>query len=113
MAGVEARATGKRHASLKNKIFDGESIVAVAETAKPRPKMLVLNFPHNPTGADLPESGLQRILAAVKRVGARLFSDEVFRLLPGGGGAPNSMPRPLWSADHCQNAQSSQSKGTT
>ena len=58
---------------------------------RPGTAVVVLNFPHNPTGADLPEAALERILGAVESAGARLFSDEVFRLLPRDGAEP---PRP-------------------
>ncbi len=44
-------------------------------------KLVVWNFPHNPTGA-LPSGGdYSRILDTVARVGAWLFSDEMYRLL--------------------------------
>jgi aspartate/methionine/tyrosine aminotransferase len=59
------------------------------EEIRPGTALVILNFPHNPTGADLPEADLLRILAAVESAGARLFSDEVFRLLPGGVAGPN------------------------
>lgn len=55
---------------------------------RPGTALVILNFPHNPTGAGLAEDDLVRIVQAVERVGTRLFSDEVFRMLPGEGGIP-------------------------
>jgi aspartate/methionine/tyrosine aminotransferase len=48
---------------------------------RPGTALVILNFPHNPTGAVLDPADLERILEAVERAGARLFSDEVHRLL--------------------------------
>jgi|WetSurMetagenome_2_1015567.scaffolds.fasta_scaffold185571_2 aspartate/methionine/tyrosine aminotransferase len=48
---------------------------------RPDTKLVVWNFPHNPTGA-LPSAGdFGRMLDAVTRAGAWLFSDEMYRLL--------------------------------
>ena len=48
---------------------------------RPNTKLVVWNFPHNPTGA-LPSAGdFSRMVDAVARVGAWLFSDEMYRLL--------------------------------
>jgi aspartate/methionine/tyrosine aminotransferase len=53
---------------------------------RPDTKLVVWNFPHNPTGA-LPSPGdYARMIAAVAGVGARLFSDEMYRLLEPAGG---------------------------
>src|SRR6185503_19032993 len=41
----------------------------------------VINFPHNPTGALLPESDLRRLAAATAERGVTLLSDEVYRFL--------------------------------
>ncbi len=56
---------------------------------RPGTALVLLNFPHNPTGANLPERDLGRILTAVESAGALLFLDEVHRLLPHGDAAPN------------------------
>ena len=48
---------------------------------RPGTKLVVWNFPHNPTGA-LPSAGdFSRMIDAVAREGAWLFSDEMYRLL--------------------------------
>jgi aspartate/methionine/tyrosine aminotransferase len=52
---------------------------ALADTLTPRTKLVVVNFPHNPTGY-LPSDGEWRaIVKAVERSGAWLFSDEMYR----------------------------------
>jgi aspartate/methionine/tyrosine aminotransferase len=48
---------------------------------RPDTRLVVWNFPHNPTGA-LPSAGaFSRMVDTVARVGAWLFSDEMYRLL--------------------------------
>jgi aspartate/methionine/tyrosine aminotransferase len=59
-------------------VFDPAGLEAVLH---PRTKLVVWNFPHNPTGA-LPSPGdFARMVEAVSRAGAWLFSDEMYRLL--------------------------------
>jgi len=53
----------------------------VADAFRPDTRLLVLNFPHNPTGATLSEASLTRLLDLARATGARVLSDEVFRLL--------------------------------
>ncbi len=48
---------------------------------RPDTKLVVWNFPHNPTGALPSHDDYARMIAAVAGVGARLFSDEMYRLL--------------------------------
>lgn len=43
--------------------------------------MLVVNFPHNPTGASLERAELDEAVALARGAGARIFSDEMYRLL--------------------------------
>jgi len=47
----------------------------------PRTKLLVLNFPHNPTGYLPTRAELEAILALAGRRGAYVFCDEMYRLL--------------------------------
>ncbi len=47
----------------------------------PQTRLLVLNFPHNPTGCLLSPPELEAILAAAARLGITVFSDEMYRLL--------------------------------
>lgn len=48
---------------------------------RPDTKLVVWNFPHNPTGALPSHEDHSRMISAVAGVGARLFSDEMYRLL--------------------------------
>ena len=43
--------------------------------------MLVINFPHNPTGAHLSRSDFDRIISMVEERNILLFSDEMYRFL--------------------------------
>jgi aspartate/methionine/tyrosine aminotransferase len=51
------------------------------KAARSNTKLLVINFPHNPTGAMLSESEQAKVIEIARRVGAYIFSDEVYRLL--------------------------------
>lgn len=53
---------------------------------RPDTKLVVCNFPHNPTGALLSQGDFARVLSAAARSGAWLFSDEMYRLLEPAGG---------------------------
>jgi aspartate/methionine/tyrosine aminotransferase len=44
-----------------------------------RPRLVVVNFPHNPTGYLPTERELEAVIAMTRRVGAWLFSDEMYR----------------------------------
>ncbi len=44
-------------------------------------RLVVINFPHSPTGSQLPRAALDRLVSIVERHGVRLFSDEVYRFL--------------------------------
>ena len=54
---------------------------AVAGAMRPNTKLIVINFPHSPTGAQLSADQLARLVAIAELHGARLFSDEVYRFL--------------------------------
>ncbi len=58
--------------------FDPDELEA---KLSPHTKLLVMNFPHNPTGA-LPSKGdMERVMAMAKEKGIRVFSDEMYRFL--------------------------------
>lgn len=42
-------------------------------------QLLVINFPHNPTGAHIDSKTFEHIIACCEKYGVRLLSDEVFR----------------------------------
>ena len=51
------------------------------ELLRPDTKLVVWNFPHNPTGALPTHEDYARMIEAVSSVGAWTFSDEMYRLL--------------------------------
>ena len=58
----------------------------LAQLITPKTKLIVLNTPHNPTGAMIPPDDLRRIYDLADRVGAFVLCDEAYRWLavPGG-----------------------------
>jgi aspartate/methionine/tyrosine aminotransferase len=48
---------------------------------RPSTRAIVVNFPHNPTGAQLDTVAFERLVALAEEAGAILFSDEVYRWL--------------------------------
>jgi aspartate/methionine/tyrosine aminotransferase len=54
---------------------------AVAAAMRPNTKVVVINFPHSPTGAQLSAEQFARLVAIAELHGATLFSDEVYRLV--------------------------------
>ena len=54
---------------------------AVAASMQPNTKAIVINFPHSPTGAQIPADQLARLISIAELHGAHLFSDEVYRFL--------------------------------
>ena len=57
------------------------SLERLRAAVRPTTRLLILNWPHNPTGA-LPERGaFEAMLEIAEEVGARVLSDEAYRLL--------------------------------
>lgn len=50
-----------------------------------RTRLIIINFPHNPTGAYLSVDELKRVVEIASRRGIYLFSDEMYRFLVHGG----------------------------
>ena len=48
---------------------------------RPETRAIVVNFPHNPTGAHVDRSSFERLVALAEGAGVALFSDEVYRWL--------------------------------
>jgi aspartate/methionine/tyrosine aminotransferase len=44
----------------------------------PRTRLIILNYPHNPTGGVIPEAGLRAIADAAARHGVPVLSDEIY-----------------------------------
>ena len=55
-------------------------------------RLIVINTPHNPTGAMLSRADLERIAAIAVSAGARILSDEAYRWLEIPGGEPLAPP---------------------
>lgn len=53
----------------------------VEDAFRPNTKLVVINFPHNPTGAHLDSDSLNKLIELCREAGAYLFSDEVYRLM--------------------------------
>lgn len=58
--------------------FDVADLAAICREPT---KLIVINFPHNPSGQMVSESELRQIVDIARSADAMLFSDEVFRLL--------------------------------
>jgi aspartate/methionine/tyrosine aminotransferase len=58
----------------------------------PRTRLIVINTPHNPTGAMLSAEDLARVDRLASSVGARVLSDEAYRWLEIPGGEPLAPP---------------------
>jgi aspartate/methionine/tyrosine aminotransferase len=58
----------------------------------PKTRLIVINTPHNPTGAMLTASDLERIGRLASSAGARVLSDEAYRWLEIPGGEPLAPP---------------------
>jgi aspartate/methionine/tyrosine aminotransferase len=52
---------------------------------RPRTRVIVINFPHNPTGAMIAPDALSRLVDIAESHGAILLSDEVYRFLEADG----------------------------
>ncbi|HSW48059.1 MAG TPA: aminotransferase class I/II-fold pyridoxal phosphate-dependent enzyme [Candidatus Saccharimonadales bacterium] len=48
---------------------------------KPNTKLIIVNFPHNPTGSTISKEDFQKIVEIAKSHGIYLFSDEMYRFL--------------------------------
>jgi aspartate/methionine/tyrosine aminotransferase len=56
-------------------------LTRLEDSITPKTRLLVINFPHNPTGCLVSRSDLDQIVAFARRHGLYLFSDEMYRLL--------------------------------
>jgi aspartate/methionine/tyrosine aminotransferase len=54
---------------------------AVAAAMRPNTRVIIINFPHSPTGAQLSPEQLHRLVDIAELHGAHLFSDEVYRFV--------------------------------
>ena len=58
--------------------LDPEAVIAAI---RPNTRVIVINFPHSPTGALIPQSTFDCLTAAAEARGITLLSDEVYRYL--------------------------------
>lgn len=54
---------------------------AVRRAMRPETRVVVINFPHSPTGAQIDRAVFDEVLRICEAAGVTLFSDEVYRLL--------------------------------
>jgi aspartate/methionine/tyrosine aminotransferase len=78
-----ARAIGAEVTLLPLRDEDGWAVDldALRRALRPTTKLIVLNAPHNPTGATLAPLTFHAIAGLAAEAGAWLFSDEVYRLM--------------------------------
>jgi aspartate/methionine/tyrosine aminotransferase len=65
---------------------------ALARLVTPKTKVIVVNTPHNPTGAMLSPADAARVYALADSVGATVIGDEAYRWLAVPDGAPFAPP---------------------
>lgn len=66
------------HPDPANWQFDVE---ALAELVRPTTKLIIINFPHNPTGSYLTRAQLDSVIEIARRADCHLFSDEMYHKL--------------------------------
>jgi len=85
-----ARAAGAQVTLLPLREEDGWQLDldAVRRALRPNTRLIVVNFPHNPTGALPDRATFEALCALAEERGAYLLSDEVYRLLEHDGREP-------------------------
>lgn len=85
-----ARATGAAVSLVELRHDTGWrlDLAEVQSALRPETRVVVVNFPHNPTGANLPLADMTALVALCEAHGATLLSDEVYRFLEHGDAAP-------------------------
>ncbi|EOD37029.1 hypothetical protein EMIHUDRAFT_226010 [Emiliania huxleyi CCMP1516] len=68
--------------------FDVDDLAATCAAVGGKVKLIVVNFPHNPTGCQLTESELMRVVAIARSCGAFVLGDEMYRGLVYGDSPP-------------------------
>jgi aspartate/methionine/tyrosine aminotransferase len=70
----------------------GYDLDALERLVRPTTRLIVVNTPHNPTGALLSPAELRRVYALAESVGALVLGDEAYRWLAVPNGAPLAPP---------------------
>ena len=65
---------------------------ALERLLTPKTRVIVVNTPHNPTGAMMPPDDARRVYAMAESVGATVIGDEAYRWLAVPDGAPFAPP---------------------
>ena len=65
---------------------------ALEQLLRPNTRLIVINTPHNPTGAMLSPAEVRRVYSLAESVGATVVGDEAYRWLEVPGGAPFAPP---------------------
>jgi aspartate/methionine/tyrosine aminotransferase len=78
-----AQAAGAAVTLLPLAADDGWALdlAALRRALRPTTRLIVVNFPHNPTGALPDRATYAKLVTLAEEAGAYLFSDEVYRLL--------------------------------
>jgi aspartate/methionine/tyrosine aminotransferase len=63
---------------LKEKEGFALDVDQLCERIGPRTRLVILNYPHNPTGGVIPEAGLRAIAAQAVKWGVPVLSDEIY-----------------------------------
>src|SRR5262245_51454506 len=67
-------------------------IKALEKLVTPKTRLIVVNTPHNPTGAMMPPADAKRVYDLAESVGAMVIGDEAYRWLAVPGGEPFAPP---------------------
>src|SRR5215510_2772779 len=67
-------------------------INALEKLVTPKTRVIVVNTPHNPTGAMMPPADAERVYAIAESVGATVIGDEAYRWLAVPNGEPFARP---------------------
>jgi aspartate aminotransferase len=62
---------------LEEKAFELD-VDQLCDRVSSKTRLIILNYPHNPTGGTIPESGLRAIAAAASKFGVPVLSDEIY-----------------------------------
>ena len=81
-------ATIRKWNAVDGRRFDLDDLDAQIAACGGSVKLIIVNFPHNPTGATLTVDEQARLVETAKRAGAFLFSDEMYRGLEHGDAPP-------------------------
>src|SRR5437899_12978162 len=56
----------------------GLAVGQLCDKVGPRTRLIILNYPHNPTGGTIPEAGLRAIADVAAKHGVPVLADEIY-----------------------------------